>query len=87
MTGFPVLFAQCRRRSRGHYEVEFKEVACPPYDREGHAILDRYVQLAEQSIRREPESWLWSNRRWKRQRTTEPTKREDSLEQSDARQL
>lgn len=68
MTGFPVLFVQCRRRCRGYYEVEFKEVARPPYDQEENSITQRYVQLAEQAIRSEPESWLWSNRRWKRQR-------------------
>jgi KDO2-lipid IV(A) lauroyltransferase len=70
-TGFPVLFAQCRRRSRGHYEITFHELAEPPYDREGHPIIDRYVQCAEQAIRAEPESWLWSNRRWKRRREEE----------------
>ena len=67
MTGYPVLFAQCRRRSRGYYEVEFKEVARPPHDRESHHIVEQYVRLAEQAIRSEPQSWLWSNRRWKRQ--------------------
>jgi KDO2-lipid IV(A) lauroyltransferase len=66
MTGYPVLFARCRRRSRGHYEVEFSEVARPPYDGEDHRIVEKYVRLAEQAIRAEPESWLWSNRRWKR---------------------
>ena len=68
MAGFPVLFAQCRRTARGHYEVEFSEVAQPPYDKDGHQILDRYVHLAQRAIRDEPESWLWSNRRWKRTR-------------------
>jgi KDO2-lipid IV(A) lauroyltransferase len=71
VSDFPVLFAQCSRRSRGHYEVEFKEVARPPYDKNGHAIIDNYVRLAEQAIRSEPESWLWSNRRWKRDRARE----------------
>jgi KDO2-lipid IV(A) lauroyltransferase len=66
-TGYPVLFAQCRRCSRGYYEVEFREVARPPHDREGHHIVEQYVRLAEQAIRSEPQSWLWSNRRWKRQ--------------------
>ena len=28
----------------------------------------RFVTLAEQAIRQEPHSWLWSNRRWKRSR-------------------
>ena len=66
MTGYPVLFARCRRRARGYYEVEFSEVARPPYDGSDHQILEKYVQLAEQAIRAEPESWLWSNRSWKR---------------------
>ena len=73
MTGFPVLFAQCRRLRTGYYEIEFHEVATPPYDRESHDIIDTYVGLAEQAIRSEPESWLWSNRRWKRDRTAEDT--------------
>jgi len=73
MTGFPVLFVQCHRMSRGHYEMEFRELAQPPYDRESHEITDRYVALAEQAIRAEPQSWLWSNRRWKRDRAAEET--------------
>ena len=71
MTGFPVVFAQCHRRRTGHYEIEFRELASPPYDKESHAITDRYVALAEAAIRNEPESWLWSNRRWKRNRSEE----------------
>ena len=71
MTRFPVLFAQCRRLSRGHYEIEFHELARPPYDKDGHAITDSYVRMAERAIRSEPESWLWSNRRWKRDRAQE----------------
>lgn len=65
-TNYPVLFAQCHRRRRGYYEVEFKEIALPPHERKGHQIIERYAQLAEQAIQSEPESWLWSNRRWKR---------------------
>lgn len=73
MTRFPVLFAQCHRVSRGHYQIEFHELANPPYDRDSHEITDRYVAMAERAIRSEPESWLWSNRRWKRNRAAEET--------------
>lgn len=66
MTGFPILFAQCRRQSRGHYEIEFHELARPPYDKDSHEIIENYVRMAERAIHEEPESWLWSNRRWKR---------------------
>jgi KDO2-lipid IV(A) lauroyltransferase len=66
LTNYPVLFAQCRRLAQGRYEVEFREVARPPYDADDHGIIERYVRLAEAAIRSEPQSWLWSNRRWKR---------------------
>ena len=71
MTGFPILFAQCRRQRRGHYQLEFHELAQAPYDKNSHEITERYVRMAEQAIRSEPQSWLWSNRRWKRDRATE----------------
>ncbi len=67
-TGFPVVFAQCRRLSTGHYEMIYREVAEPPYEKGSHAITERYIGIAEEAIRAEPESWLWSNRRWKRAR-------------------
>ncbi|MEP2271726.1 MAG: lysophospholipid acyltransferase family protein, partial [Marinobacter sp.] len=50
MTKFPVLYAQCHRRSKGHYEIEFKELAQPPYDKESHELTDRYVSMAEDAI-------------------------------------
>jgi len=71
LTQFPVLFVQCHRMRTGHYEIEFHEMAKPPYDKKSHAIIERYVELAQQSIRSEPHSWLWSNRRWKRNRQSE----------------
>jgi len=71
MTRFPILFAQCRRQRRGHYQLEFHELAQPPYDKSSHEITERYVRMAEQAIRSEPQSWLWSNQRWKRDRAAE----------------
>ena len=70
-TKFPLLFAQCRRSKRGHYEVTFHEIGKPPHNKEGHQLTDRYVELAEMAIRAQPDSWLWSNRRWKRLREEE----------------
>jgi KDO2-lipid IV(A) lauroyltransferase len=71
LTGFPVVFAECRRLRTGYYEVEFHDLAQPPYEKGSHKIVDAYVAAAERAIRREPESWLWSNRRWKRDRSRE----------------
>ena len=64
--GCPILFAQCRRVRQGYYQIEFHQLADPPYASQEGTITERYVKLAEQAIREQPESWLWSNRRWKR---------------------
>ena len=66
LTSFPVIFVQCRRRKTGYYDVEFHKLASPPYVKQSHEIIERYVALAEKVIKEEPESWLWSNHRWKR---------------------
>lgn len=68
---YPVVFAQCRRLRRGHYEVEFHDLAQPPYEGADHQLIENYVRMTEQAIRDEPESWLWSNRRWKRQKSAD----------------
>lgn len=65
--GFPVVFARCRRRCRGHYSLLFLPLSAAPRDEAEGAITRRYAAMAEQAIREEPASWLWSNRRWKRQ--------------------
>jgi len=62
----PVLFARCRRRARGRYEVEFLPLSLPPHPSDGEQILRDYIAMAEQSIAEEPETYLWTNRRWKK---------------------
>jgi KDO2-lipid IV(A) lauroyltransferase len=64
----PVLFLQCRRLRRGHYEARFHALADPPHTLDEEALIDRYIALAERCIREQPETYLWSNRRWRRQR-------------------
>tara|TARA_B110000444_G_C18822162_1_gene588322 strand:- start:553 stop:1371 length:819 start_codon:yes stop_codon:yes gene_type:complete len=66
LTKCPVIFAAMKRTSRGHYQVEFEVLAEPPYKKDSNEILDRYITAAEKTICEQPESWLWSNRRWKR---------------------
>ncbi|WP_235898668.1 lysophospholipid acyltransferase family protein [Parahaliea maris] len=83
LTGFPVIFAQCRRLRRGHYEMEFHELADPPYAKGSHNIIDAYIARAEAAIREEPESWLWSNRRWKRDRAREAQRAAEAQAPSD----
>lgn len=65
LTRSPVCFAQCLRRERGHYEIVFHEITRDPRNLEEHEIIEAYARLAERAIREQPESYLWSNRRWK----------------------
>ncbi|WP_439107449.1 lysophospholipid acyltransferase family protein [Congregibacter sp.] len=62
----PVVFAQCRRKGIGHYEVLFQEISLPPHDADPELILERYVLAAEAAIAEQPETYLWTNRRWKK---------------------
>lgn len=66
MTQYPVYFGQIHKTSRGHYSVTGQELARPPYERDSTEVLDAYVRAVEEQIRAWPDSWLWTNRKWKR---------------------
>jgi KDO2-lipid IV(A) lauroyltransferase len=64
--GLPVYFTHLRKVKRGYWEQTFELIwdgASPVADRE---ITDTYARMLEEEIRRCPELWLWSHRRWKR---------------------
>jgi KDO2-lipid IV(A) lauroyltransferase len=64
-TQYPVIYVAMTKLRRGYYRAHFEVLAQPPSPKGGFAILDRYIAALEQSIRRQPETWLWSNRKWK----------------------
>ncbi|MEI9919362.1 MAG: lysophospholipid acyltransferase family protein [Bacteroidota bacterium] len=51
-------FGSVKKRSRGHYEVTLVKL-------DDSKIIDDYIQQSEKVIHEQPESWLWSHRRWK----------------------
>ncbi len=61
----PVLFTHIVKPKRGYYHGHF-EVACedPNTLKEGE-LTSLYARYMEKVIRRNPEMWLWSHRRWK----------------------
>ena len=69
LTGMSVVMARMRRKSRGHYAVSMEIIAEPPYQKDSHAIVERYARELEAAILAEPSGWLWSHRRWKLSRT------------------
>lgn len=74
LTQYPVYFAQCRRLCQGFYEVEFKPLAVlyeRTRDDTHYPAIEAYVKAAEEAIREQPETFLWSHRRWKRRRPSD----------------
>ncbi len=60
-----VLFFDIIRIKRGYYEVDIVEITKNPKDTAEYEITDKYVHLLEETIKKHPDNWLWSHRRWK----------------------
>ncbi|MFA0961435.1 lysophospholipid acyltransferase family protein [Roseivirga sp. BDSF3-8] len=65
LTGYPVLFVSMCKKKRGYYEISFQKLATPPYQKGGDFIARSYASKVESQIRKQPECYLWSHRRWK----------------------
>ena len=62
---YPVLYYTVDRMRRGYYEVTFSTLCKDPSAVPQYTIVERYARRLEEDIRRRPEQWLWSHRRWK----------------------
>ncbi len=62
---YPVLYYTVDRVRRGWYEVTFSTLCEDPSAVPQYTIVERYARRLEEDIRRRPEQWLWSHRRWK----------------------
>ncbi|MBI5540485.1 MAG: lysophospholipid acyltransferase family protein [Bacteroidia bacterium] len=61
----PVVFLDIQRIKRGHYTVELSKITDEPLNEKNGEITRVYMQKLEAVIRKKPEDWLWSHRRWK----------------------
>ena len=64
----PVYFVKMERLRRGRYEMSFELIYDGKEEVAEYEITQRYVRMLEAEIRRRPELWMWSHRRWKHQR-------------------
>jgi KDO2-lipid IV(A) lauroyltransferase len=58
------LMAQ-RRVGAGRYSVDCLPLTAPGEQLEPAALIARYAAALEQLVRRHPEDWAWTHRRWK----------------------
>lgn len=59
-------YGDLRRIRRGYYVCEMKPITLTPNEMPQWGITDAYFRMLEQTIKRQPELWLWSHNRWKR---------------------
>jgi len=64
--GTSVVFAQIYKTKRGHYITEFSLGVDDPASLPEGELTRQYVRFLEGVIRKYPDMWLWSHRRWKR---------------------
>jgi KDO2-lipid IV(A) lauroyltransferase len=63
---YPALFMDIQRVKRGYYEIAFSELAAHPAELPEQGLTLAYMRKLEEVIRKRPEDWLWSHRRWKK---------------------
>lgn len=60
-----VVFLAINKIKRGYYEVEIIPVTENATQTKDYEITEMHTRLLEDQIRKKPEYWLWSHRRWK----------------------
>lgn len=66
--GYPVVYAQIRKYKRFHYEMHAEMLVEHPKETAEGEISELFTRRLEQDIIEQPETWLWSHRRWKHKR-------------------
>lgn len=61
----PIYFLDINKLKRGYYQAKFELIYDGQQDVKPYEITKRYAHRLETMIRRRPELWMWSHRRWK----------------------
>lgn len=62
---FLYCFAEIVKIKRGKYHIKFIEILPENEKFEEHELVIKFNQYLERTIRKQPENWLWSHKRWK----------------------
>lgn len=65
---YPVVYLSIPRIKRGHYKMRFEVLVEEPRETTSYEITEAHVKRLEQDVRRQPEIWLWTHRRWKHEK-------------------
>lgn len=65
---YPIVFVSVKKLTRGYYTLIAELLKVPPYvDNEGD-ITETHARKLEADIIAQPETWLWTHKRWKHKR-------------------
>ena len=67
---YPIVFINVKKIRRGYYELNAEALCENPAQTSEGEITELHTKKLESEIRKNPETWLWSHRRWKHKRTT-----------------
>lgn len=62
---YAVVYLDIQRVKRGYYQVNVQPICSHAKQTKEGEVTGKYVQMLEQSVRTNPDNWLWSHRRWK----------------------
>jgi KDO2-lipid IV(A) lauroyltransferase len=65
---YPVVFVNVQRISRRKYELIAETLCENPSSTSDGEITELHTKKLEKEIHKNPETWLWSHRRWKHKR-------------------
>lgn len=65
MYNYPVIFIDIQRVKRGFYEIELTTLSEKPSELSDGELTQLYMKKLEEIIRKNPQNWLWTHRRWK----------------------
>ncbi len=65
---YPVVYISVTRQKRGYYHCELIPISLNSAETEEFEITEKYTRMLEEAIRKAPEYWLWTHKRWKHAR-------------------
>ena len=78
-----VIYARMEKVKRGYYKVTFIPLFENAKETEEYEIIDTVMKYLEEDIRKHPEYWLWSHRRWKHVKGNRECEPEEKGEKDD----
>lgn len=65
---FPVVYTRVKRLKRGYYEIDAEVLVENSAETKEGEISEKHTRRLERDILEQPETWLWTHRRWKHKR-------------------